>query len=66
MIQKCDKVVLADVNISRNPNTFNCWTAEYVYIKKMYLVRIHMNPYGLESEYISFSAIEYKINTITL
>ena len=35
--------MLADVDISKNPNTFNFWASEYEYIKKK-----------LEYEYILF------------
>ncbi len=81
-------LVLADVDISPNPNTFNFWTSESEYIEKLGseyifffkiegireswncdMLRIHLygqNPYesiyGLESEYISFFAIEYEYN----
>ncbi len=47
--------ILADVDISPNPNPFNFWTAESEYIKKKLeyeciflkidLVRIHVNPF---------------------
>ncbi len=66
--------LLADVDISPNPDPFNFWTSESEYIKKTG-IRIHLcqnlvmhgqNPhesiYGLESEYISFFAIEYEYN----
>ena len=36
--------ILADVDISPNPNTFNFWTSESEYIKKTG-IRIHMNPF---------------------
>ena len=62
------KDLLTDVDISPNLNTFNFWTSESEYIKKTG-IRIHLfgqNPYesiyGLESEYISFFAIEYEYN----
>ncbi len=33
-------MILADADVSANPNTFNFWTAEYEYIKKNG-IRIH-------------------------
>ncbi len=60
---------LADVDISPNPNPFNFWTAESEYIKKtgirthfFKIEGIHESIYGLESECISFFAIEYEYN----
>ena len=58
-------ILLADVDISLNSNPFNFWTSESEYIKKKTGIRIHFfqeSIYGLESEYISFSAIEYEYN----
>ena len=67
--------VLADVDISPNPNTFNFWTAEYEYIKKTGIrIDFFFKIEGIrefiwsesiwihlsESEYISFFTIEYE------
>ena len=54
--------VFAEVDISLNPNTLNFWTAEYEYIKKLEYKYIYESIYSLESEYISFFAIEYEYN----
>ncbi len=44
---------LADVNVSKNPNTFNFWAAKYERNKKTGK-QIHHNLF----EYMSFFAIE--------
>ncbi len=42
--------VLADVDISKNPNTSNFWAAEYEYIKKKW----NTNSVGLKPIYTVF------------
>ena len=42
-----------------NPNTLKKLESEYIFFK---IEGIHESIYGLESEYISFFAIEYEYN----